>query len=433
MNTASGTRQTSLGETWRDFLRIGLLSFGGPAAHVALMHRVLVEEKHYIDERRFLAGLNFCMLLPGPEAMQLVTYVGWRLHGVLGGLVAGLLFILPGAIVMLVLALGYAAFGRLPIAEALFLGVKAAVLAIIVEALMRITKRALRSPRDWMMAAAAFLAMFVFAVPFPIVVLAAALVGFLLWNAPAFAPEGPRERASLSTLARTSAIWGAIWLLPLTFLTAVVGREHILSQLAWLNAKLAIVSFGGAYAVLTYLAQEAVQTHRWLQPGEMLDALGLAETAPGPLILVTEFVGTLAAWRDGGGASVAMGIAGALVVLWATFAPCFLWIFAGAPFVEHIDRIPRLRSALAAITAAVVGVILNLAQWFAIHALFARTAWFTAHPVRMELPILASIRPEAVVLAALAFSLLFFTKQSVAVTLSITAAAALAISHGAAL
>jgi chromate transporter len=432
MNTASGTRETSLGETWRDFLRIGLLSFGGPAAQIALMHRVLVEEKHYIDEQRFLTGLNFCMLLPGPEAMQLVTYVGWRLHGVLGGLVAGLLFILPGAIVMLVLALGYAAFGRIPIAEALFLGVKAAVLAIILQALMRITKRALNSPRDWMMAAAAFLAMFVFAVPFPVLVLAAALIGFAAWTAPDRAYDRPHERLSLSALARTIAIWSTIWLLPLLLLTLTVGRDHVLAQLAWLHAKLAVVTFGGAYAVLTYLAHEAVQTHRWLQPGEMLDALGLAETAPGPIILVTEFVGTLAAWRDGGGASVAMGIAGALVVLWATFAPCFLWIFAGAPFVEQIDRIARLRSALAAITAAVVGVILNLALWFAMHSLFARTAWLTIGPVRMELPILASIRLDAVALATLAFGLLFLARQSVVVTLAITAAAGLAVSYAAA-
>ncbi len=415
-------------EAIRTWARIGFLSFGGPAGQIALMHRILVEEKRWIDERRFLTGLNFCMLLPGPEAMQLATYVGWRLHGVPGGLAAGLLFVLPGAVLMLVLALVYAQYGSVPTAEALFLGVKAAVLAIVVEALLRVARKALHAPADWAIAAAAFVAIFVFKVPFPLVVIAAALVGFLRGRgAPAVPPLTPSAPVPLGETLRTVAIWTAIWLLPLLALAAALGPSHVLTELAWLYSKLAMVTFGGAYAVLTYLAQEVVQTYRWLTPGEMLDALGLAETTPGPLILVTEFVGTLAAFRHGGGPPILMGILGALVTLWATFAPCFLWIFAGAPYIERLNAIPALRSALSAITAAVVGVILNLTVWFALHVLFARHTRVTFGPVDVEWPDWTSLRIETAALAVLAALLLFALHRGIVTTLAVTAAAALAI------
>jgi chromate transporter len=391
------------------------------------MHRVLVDEKRWIDDQRFLTGLNFCMLLPGPEAMQLATYVGWRLHGVRGGLIAGTLFVLPGALIMLALALAYARFGSVPAAEALFLGVKAAVLAIVIEALLRVARKALRLPSDWLIAAAAFAAIFLFGVPFPLVVLAAALFGLLRARG---APAGPPATAApvpLVQTARTVAVWSAIWIVPLLGVAAIFGPDHVLSKLAWLYSKLALVTFGGAYAVLTYLAQEVVQTYSWLTPGEMLDALGLAETTPGPLILVTQFVGTLAAWREGGGPPVAMGVLGAVVTLWATFAPCFLWIFAGAPYVERLHAIPALRSALAAITSAVVGVILNLTVWFSLHVLFARLDQVRLGPVGFDWPSLDSLRIDVLGLGLLAGVLLFALNRGIATTLALTAAAALAL------
>lgn len=417
----------SLGEAVRAWARIGVLSFGGPAGQIALMHRILVDEKRWIDERRFLTGLNFCMLLPGPEAMQLATYIGWRLHGTAGGLIAGLLFVLPGALLMLALALAYAAFGSVPLAEAVFLGVKAAVLAIVLEALLRVAKKALHAPLDWAIAAAAFIAIFFLAVPFPLVVLAAAAVGFLrMRGAPAAASQAEGEPIAFAATLRTIAIWSAVWILPLLAVAAAFESDHVLAQLAWLFSKLAMVTFGGAYAVLSYLASEAVETYRWLTPGEMLDALGLAETTPGPLILVTEFVGVLAAYREGGGSPVLMGVLGALVTLWATFAPCFLWIFAGAPYIERLNAIPALRSALAAITSAVVGVILNLTVWFAMHVLFARIDRLHAGPASFEWPQLDSLRLDAAALAVLAAGLLFVFHRGIATTLAITGAVALA-------
>jgi chromate transporter len=359
--------------------------------------------------------------------MQLATYVGWRLHGVRGGLAAGLLFVLPGAALMLGLALAYAEFGKLEIAEVLFIGIKAAVLAIVVEALLRVSRRALKGTADWMIAAVAFLAIYAFAVPFPVIVLAAALFGFFR----ATSSRGPEASlavpapVALSQTARTTALWLAIWLVPLLLAALAFGRDHVLAKLAWFFSKLAVVTFGGAYAVLAYMAQEVVEGYGWLAPGEMLDALGLAETTPGPLILVTEFVGTLAAWRNGGGSPVLMGMLGALVTLWATFAPCFLWIFVGAPYIERLNSEPRLKSALAAVTAAVVGVILNLTVWFALHALFARVEEHAAGPLRLALPDVTSIRFDAAVLSAVAFVLLFALHRGIVTTLAVCAALAL--------
>jgi chromate transporter len=356
--------------------RIGLLSFGGPAGQIALMHREIVEERKWLTEREYLNALNFCMLLPGPEAMQLATYAGWKLHGTRGGLAAGLLFVLPGALVVLALSMLYAAYGRLAPVEALFYGIKAAVLAIVLEALLRVARRALKTRADWVIAGLAFLALFAFGLPFPLVIIAAALYGFLR---NAGVPEASAARLpSWSLLARTVSLWGAVWLVPLALLIILLGPLHVLSEVGVFFSTLAVVTFGGAYAVLAYMAQAAVEQQGWLTASEMIDGLALAETTPGPLILVTQFVGYFAGYRELG--SAWGGIAGAVVTLWMTFAPCFLWIFAGAPYIEAIGRRPRLSGALSAITAAVVGVILNLSLWFGLHVLFGTVerlpGWF---------------------------------------------------------
>jgi chromate transporter len=413
------------------FAKIGLMSFGGPAAQIALMHRVLVDERKWMSERSYLSALSFCMLLPGPEAMQLATYSGWRLHGVRGGLAAGLLFVAPGALLVLTLSILYGAFGKTPPAEALFTGVKAAVLAIVLEALVRVGRRALRGAADWLVAAAAFVAIFLLALPFPLVVIAAAVGGYLrapAAPAPALAPTGGPP-VPLSETLRTVALWFAVWIGPLLAVAAVLGPDHVLAQLAWFFSKLAVVTFGGAYAVLAYMAQAAVESYNWLSPGEMLDGLGLAETTNGPLILVTEFVGYIAAHRYGGFEPVAMGILGAAVTLWATFAPCFLWIFAGAPYIERLTADPRLASSLRTVTAAVVGVIGNLSVWFALHVLFTEVGERVAGPLRLFVPAPASVNWEALALAALAVLLLFGFKRGIATTLAVCGGTALLWMH----
>ena len=430
--SASVTFTEALG-VW---LKIGLLSFGGPAAQIALMHRVLVDERRWFAERQFLSALNFCMLLPGPEAMQLATYAGWRMHGVRGGLAAGLLFVMPGAILMLALSVIYALYGQLPAMEVLFLGVKAAVLAIVLEALIRVARRALQTKEHWLLAGLSFAALFFFNVPFPVVVLAAAMIGVVSsWRSgegvAALAPEGAMSvpaAAPPRTLV-TVATWLAIWLGPLAVLWIVLGDDHILVKLGLFFSKLAVVTFGGAYAVLAYMAQEVVQGYGWLNAGEMLDGLGLAETTLGPLILVTEFVGFLAAYREAGGASLLMGIAGAAVTLWATFTPCFLWIFAGAPYVEQLQHAVRLRAALAAVTAAVVGIILNLSLWFGLRVLFGQFGRIEIGPVTLDVRILQSIDWRAAILSIVAGVALFRFKAGVIVTLMICAAASFALSN----
>lgn len=358
----------TLAEATKVWARIGCLSFGGPAGQIALMHREIVDDRKWLSEVQFLGALNFCMLLPGPEAMQLATYAGWKMHGVKGGLIAGLLFVIPGALVVLALSILYGSYGNLPWINAIFFGVKAAVLAIVIEALLRVSKRALKTNSDWVIAALAFVALYCFATPFPIIIIVAGLIGFIRSTKGDASP--PIARPSFKTLFATVAIWTAIWLIPLGLLAAVLGPSHILTSLGLFFSQLAVVTFGGAYAVLTYMAQAAVENHGWLKAPEMIDGLGLAETTPGPLILVTEFVGYLAASRQM--VSVWGGLAGAVVTLWMTFAPCFLWIFAGAPYIEYIAKLPRLSSALAAITAAVVGVILNLSVWFGLHVIFGK-------------------------------------------------------------
>ena len=405
------------------FGKIGLLSFGGPAAQIALMHRVLVDEQRWLDERRFLSALSFCMLLPGPEAMQLATYSGWRLHGVKGGLAAGLLFVLPGAMLVLALSMLYGAFGQTPVVAALFVGVKAAVLAIVLQALVRVANRAIKGRLDWAVAIAAFVAIFFFDLPFPLVVAAAAAAGyFLRSNDRNELPVQAVAPVPVTQTLRTLAVWLAVWLLPLFAIAAIFGPAHVLAQLAFFFSKLAVVTFGGAYAVLAYMAQEAVDQYRWLTAGEMLDGLGLAETTNGPLILVTEFVGYIAALRVGG---VGIGLLGALVTLWATFAPCFLWIFVGAPYIERLTHAPRLASALRTVTAAVVGVIANLSLWFALHVVFARIDERHIGPLRLFVPDAASLDVVALALTCLALVLIFALRWSIVATLAVCGAAAL--------
>ena len=418
--------QPTFAEASAVWARIGVLSFGGPAGQIALMHKMIVDEHKWLTEQQFLNALNFCMLLPGPEAMQLATYAGWRLHGVKGGLTAGLLFVLPGAAVVLALAFVYAALGNVPAIEAIFLGVKAAVLVIVVEALLRISKRALKRGADWAIAAASFAAIFFFDAPFPLIILGAALIGFALQNNGAPAQSTHDAPVPVTRTMATIALWLGIWLVPLAAITLALGPAHVLTQTGLFFSKLAVVTFGGAYAVLAYMAQQAVETHGWLSAGEMLDGLGLAETTPGPLILVTEFVGTLAAYRSGSSPAWAMGLAGAAVTVWVTFAPCFLWIFAGAPYVERIGSSARLSGALAGVTAAVVGVILNLSLWFALHVLFARVTPVTHGVLRLWTPDFATFDWLSGALSALAALLLLWRHMGIIMVLAICAGLGLA-------
>jgi chromate transporter len=414
--------RVSFGDALKVWTRIGLLSFGGPAAQIALMHRVLVDERKWLSEERFLHALNFCMLLPGPEAMQLATYAGWRLHGLAGGLAAGLLFVLPGALVVLALSMLYVALGSLPAIDALFFGIKAAVLAIVLEALLRVSRRALRQKSDWLIAAAAFIALFAFAVPFPLIILAAGIVGFFRSaGAPFQAAPVPVD---LGQTMITVIVWLALWLLPVALILITFGPGHVFSGIAVFFSKLAVVTFGGAYAVLSYLAQQVVQARGWLTTGEMVDGLGLAETTPGPLILVIEYVAYVSAHRFAQG--VWGGIAGAVIALWVTFVPCFMWIFVFAPYLDYLRSMPRLSGALAAITAAVVGVILNLSLWFALHVLFDKVTRITSPPLDIWLPDLASVNLFSVLLAAAAALMLLKFDFGVVRTILVSALAGLA-------
>ncbi len=381
----------TLSDLTRTFARIGCLSFGGPAAQIALMHRVLVDEKKWVDEPDYLRALSFCMMLPGPEAMQLATWIGWRLHGVKGGLIAGGLFVLPGAAVVLVLSMVYAAYGTLPLVAALFTGVQAAVVAVVIEALLRVSKRALKSQTAYVIAALAFSGLYFLNAPFPLIILAAGFYGFLTSRDGAVPPDAPAFSAAVAM--RTAALWAVIWLAPLGLL--MLADAGLLVEIGTFFAKLAVLTFGGAYAVLAWMAQDVVQVKEWLTLRQMIDGLGLAETTPGPLILVTEFVGYMAAHREGG---VALGVAAVVVTLWMTFVPSFGFIFTGAPFIARLTAMPRLSGALMAITAAVVGVIANLSLWFALHVLFRNVETVSYGPFRVALPELASLNPVALVI-----------------------------------
>lgn len=399
-NATMASRPTpSFAEATRVFAKIGLLSFGGPAGQIALMHRILVDEKRWLDEPRFLHALNYCMLLPGPEAMQLATYAGWLLHGVRGGLVAGLLFVLPGAIVITALSAIYMTVGHMDLVQGLLFGLKAAVLAVVLEALIKVSKRALKGGFMVALAIAAFIAIAFLKLPFPLIIAVAALCGALLHLAghstaagetvlhPELAYEMPEwTKPNARRFFSTLAVWLAIWFLPLLFLYASLGSGNVFATEATFFSKMATVTFGGAYAVLAYIAQQAVEVHGWLKPDEMLTGLGLAETTPGPLILVLVFVGFLGGARLSGLAPLTGGLAGALVTLWFTFVPCFLWIFVGAPYVETVRNVRWLASALSAVTAAVVGIITNLAVWFALHVLFATVGELPFGPFILPVP-----------------------------------------------
>ena len=395
----------TLAEATRVWWKIGILSFGGPAAQIALMHKEVVEDRNWLSEQQFLNALSFCMLLPGPEAMQLATYAGWRQHGTLGGLIAGLLFVLPGAAVIMLLATIYSIYGDVPLVEALFYGIKAAVLVIVVEALLRVAKKALSQRAHWLIAALAFIGIFFLSIPYPLIVLMTGLFGWFMGTVDMDRKAVDMAHVSVGKTSLTIATWLAIWLLPLLAL-GWLGAPDILVEVGRFFSTLAVVTFGGAYAVLAYMAQDVVVQFGWLTAGEMVDALGLAETTPGPLILVTQFVGFLAGFKDGG---LLLGLSAAVVALWVTFAPCFLWIFVGAPYIEWISNQPRLRGALKAITAAVVGVILNLSIWFALHVLFSGVNRQKLGPITLWRPDLATIEWLAVALflvsAFLAFRL----------------------------
>ncbi|MEM6902187.1 MAG: chromate efflux transporter [Pseudomonadota bacterium] len=413
----------SLAEAAAVWAKIGVLSFGGPAGQIALMHREIVASRGWLTERQYLSALSFCMLLPGPEAMQLATYAGWRLHGVLGGLIAGLLFILPGATVMLALATGYALYGNVPLVDAVFLGIKAAVVMIVIEALIKVSKRALEDPAAWIIASLAFIGIFFLALPFPVLIALAALVGFAR-GGPQPGDAAPISvEVSVGRTAGTVLVWLAIWALPFVLLM-LLSAPPILLQIAQFFAQLAVVTFGGAYAVLAYMAQDVVQQFGWLTAGEMIDGLGLAETTPGPLILVTQFVGFLAAFGEGG---LGLALAGAAVTLWVTFCPCFLWIFAGAPYIEWIGAQPRLRGALQAITAAVVGVILNLSIWFALHVLFGAVPRVSLGPLQLWAPDLSAADWRVALIAAISGGLLFGAKWSMLRVLGVAALGGLAL------
>lgn len=423
-------------ELLRVFTRIGFLSFGGPAGQIALMHRELVDERRWVAEEDYLHALNFCHLLPGPEAQQLATWIGWRLHGWRGGLAAGLLFVIPGACIILALSMLYALAANLGWVAALFLGVKAAVLAIVAQALLRIAGRALDTGVKRALAAAAFAGLFLFALPFPLIVLGSGLIGIVIartrpdllalkpGKSGAMLPARPWRTTITSVL-----VWGVIWAAPMVLIAATLGQGHVLWQIGAFFSQLAIVTFGGAYAVLAYMAQEAVQGFGWLRPGEMADGLGLAETTPGPLILVTQFVGYLAAFRAPEPFSpLAAGLLGAMLTTWVTFAPCFMWIFALAPWIDRLGQAVWLKGGLAAVTAAVVGVIANLTAWFALHVLFASVGEARFGPLHLSWPDLASFDWRAGVLATLALVLAFGAKWSVLRLLAACAVGGLVLS-----
>jgi chromate transporter len=441
----------SIREAFRVWLRVAALSFGGPAGQIAVMHRIIVEEKRWVSEARFLHALNYCMLLPGPEAQQLATYIGWLMHRTLGGVMAGGLFVLPGIIAIMALSYVYAAFGKVPFVAALFFGLKAAVLAIVLEAVFRIGKRALKNNILVALAAAAFVGIFFFDVPFPLIVFGAALIGYVGAAGSVAAFQGgsghggskTAERATDSLLGevlpeharptvarawRVSGVWLALWLVPVIAIVSTLGTADVFSQIAIFFSKMAMVTFGGAYAVLAYVAQQAVENYGWLKPGEMLDGLGMAETTPGPLIMVLQFVGFMAAYRDPGSLSPMLaGTLGGLLATWVTFTPCFLWIFLGAPFVETLRGNKALAGALSAITAAVCGVILNLAIWFAIHTIFRATIPVRGYGLSFDAPVLASADIWALALAIAAVLAIFRFKFGMMWTLAGACAAGIVL------
>ena len=403
--------------TW---CKIGLLSFGGPAAQIALMHREIVENKKWLSEDQFLNALNFCMLLPGPEAMQLATYSGWRINGTLGGLIAGLLFVLPGAFLITLLAVIYAFFGDVPLINSLFLGVKATVVVIVIQALLKVSKKALKTHYHTSIAVTAFISIFFFNLPYPFIIFVSAFFGYLMLPNKINVKQVQQSQPLTKTL-KTILAWLVVWWIPI-LLVYLISNQKILTEITIFFSKLAVVTFGGAYAVLSYMAQDVVITKDWLTAGQMMDGLGLAETTPGPLILVTEFVGFLAAFQEGG---IKLALIAGFLTLWVTFIPCFLWIFAGAPYIDWISSQPRLHGALSAITAAVVGVILNLSIWFMLHVFFEKISDVQFGPINLLWPNFSYINVPAIFLTSISIWLIIKLKWNIASVLLINASLAL--------
>lgn len=442
----------SLGEATRTWARIAALSFGGPAGQIAVMHRILVEEKKWIGEERFLHALNYCMLLPGPEAQQLATYIGWLLHKTKGGLIAGALFVLPGFLAILGLSFIYALLGRVPLIDGIFFGLKAAVIAIVLQAVARVASRSLKSGTLKLLAAAAFAAIYVFDLPFPLIIASAGLIGFFGARAglsglkgggghagksgPGVADSETALGSELPDHARPNRAWSLkisaalliAWLAPVAALLLLLGPDHVFSRIALFFSQMAVVTFGGAYAVLAYVAQEAVSTFGWVRPEEMIDGLGMAESTPGPLIMVTQFVGFMGALRNPGALDPLLAATlGAILTTWVTFVPCFLWIFLGAPFVERLRGNKALAATLTAISAAVVGVILNLAVWFALHALFGSVRTVGGAGARIDVPVWTSLNLPALLLTAASILALFRLKLGVPLVLALASAAGIVL------
>jgi chromate transporter len=416
-------KDAPLAETLKTWARVAALSFGGPAGQIATMHRIIVEEKRWVDEAHFLHALSFCTLLPGPEAQQLAIYLGWLTHRTRGGIAAGVLFVLPGLVSLMALSMIYARWGRIGAVAALFFGIKAAVLAVVLQAVHRVARRVLKSRGLIAIAATAFAAIFFFATPFPVIILAAGFLGSTLLRPSA----GPATQTNdshrrLAQSARTAGLWLTLWLAPVALL--ILHPIGELCEIAFFFSKMAVVGFGGAYAVLAYVAQQAVEHYQWLTPREMLDGLGLAETTPGPLIMVNQFVGFLAAYRQPGSLPPMLaGVLGGLLTTWVTFTPCFLWVFLGAPYVETLRGNRALTGALTAITASIVGVMLNLAVWFALHCWFTQTIGVRAWGVHFDAPLPGSLDPWALAISAAAIVAIFRFKAGMLVTLLAAATA----------
>ena len=444
----------SLREAFWVWLRIAALSFGGPAGQIAVMHRILVEEKRWIGEQRFLHALNYCMVLPGPEAQQLATYIGWLMHKTRGGIIAGGLFIVPGAVSIMVLSWIYALYGNLGVVSALFFGLKCAVLAVVLQAVVRIGGRALRNAVMRAIAAIAFVLIYFIGVPFPVIILGAGLIGYFAGRAGhrAFMVSGGHgagkgvivadadtllgeelpvhARPTMAQSMRQAIVWLVLWLVPVAVLIIIAGWDNVFTQIATFFSTMAVVTFGGAYAVLAYVAQQAVENYGWLTPREMLDGLGMAETTPGPLIMVLQFVGFMGAYRHPGMLSpLVAGTLGGLLATWVTFIPCFLWIFLGAPFIERMRSNIALSAAMSAITAAVVGVILNLAIWFAIHTIFRVTLPFRAGLLRFDMPVLTSLDPWALLLTVASILAVFRLRIGVFTVLAGASIAGIALHY----
>jgi len=409
---STASKSARLRDIFWVFVKIGLLSFGGPAGQIALMHRILVDEKEWLDEQSFLNALNFCMLLPGPEAMQLATFAGWRLRGISGGLIAGGLFVLPGAAVMLILSISYVAFSGTSMLSGIFLGVKAAILVVVVQALITLSRRALTQTQHYVISGAAFVGLFFLNLSYPVIVIASGVYGAFFLSAyhkgpQILSPEGAQIlQLSAFSFGRFAITLGAglcLWLCPLVIVFWGIGVPF-LAELGWFFSKLALVTFGGAYAVLAYMAQDVVGAYGWLNPAQVLDGLGLAETTPGPLILVTQFVAFVAGFQQGGYALALMAVS---LGLWVTFVPCFLWIFLGAPYVQRLSSQPRLWGALGALTAAVVGVILNLSVWFALQVSFETVLELHMGILTFWVPQLASVDLRVIVIATLSAILIW--------------------------